>query len=199
MPETTRTFIAIPIPDPAGAQLARWQQALAPYVPGCRWVESRPLHITLAFLGDVPHRDLNGLCLAVAEAAEPSGRFDLKIEGLGCFPNAGRPRVLWAGITAEDLGPLMDLREAVVRAATKAGYRPDDPRFTPHVTLGRIKSDRGRPADLTALVRREQLRSAGSFRVDEVVTYASTLESHGATYAPLKRAQLKGKKAESPH
>jgi RNA 2',3'-cyclic 3'-phosphodiesterase len=199
MRETTRTFVAIPIPDPIGQQLARWQRGLAPEIPGCRWAESQPFHITLAFLGDVHNRDLNDLCLAVAAAAEPIGRFELKVEGLGAFPSPGRPRVVWAGITADDPGPLMTLREAVVRAATQCGYRPDDPRFHPHVTLGRIKSDRARPCDLTELVRREQARSGGAFPVVEVVTYASTLEPGGPTYAPLNRARLKGKKAEASH
>jgi 2'-5' RNA ligase len=197
MRETTRTFIAIPIPDSVGPQLLRWQQALAPSIPGCRWVESLPLHITLAFLGDVANRDLNDLCLSVAAAVEPSVRFDLKVEGLGAFPSPARPRVVWAGLIADDLGPLLAVREAVVRAATQAGYRPDDLRFHPHVTLGRIKSDRGRAPDLTELVRREQARSAGTFPVFEVVTYASTLESKGSSYAPLNRARLKGKKADA--
>jgi RNA 2',3'-cyclic 3'-phosphodiesterase len=199
MRETTRTFIAIPIPDPIGQQLAGWQRALAPEIPGCRWVESQPLHITLGFLGDVRNRDLNDLCLGVAAAAEPTSRFELNVEGLGAFPSPARPRVVWAGITAADLGPLGTLRESVVRAATKAGYRPDDPRFHPHVTLGRIRSDRGQPCDLTEIVRREQARSAGSFPVVEVVTYASTLGPGGAAYAPLNRARLKGKKTEASH
>ena len=199
MRETTRTFIAIPTPDPIGQQLAGWQQALAPEIPGCRWVESQPLHITLAFLGDVANRDLNELCLAVAAAAEPSGRFELSVQGLGAFPSPARPRVVWAGIIADDLGPLGALRQAVVRAATRAGYRPDDPRFHPHVTLGRIRSERGRPCDLTEIVRREHARAAGSFPVVEVVTYASTLGPGGAVYAPLNRARLKGKKTEASH
>jgi 2'-5' RNA ligase len=199
MREATRTFIAIPIPDPIGRQLIGWQEALAPEIPGCRWVESQPLHITLAFLGDVPNRDLNELCLAVAEAAEPSSPFELNVEGLGAFPGPSRPRVVWAGITAEDLGPLTALRQSIVGAATRVGYRPDDPRFHPHVTLGRIRSDRGRPCDLTEIVRRQQSHSAGSFPAVEVVTYASTLGPRGAAYAPLNRARLKGKKTEAPH
>lgn len=201
MREMTRTFIAIPIPDPLGRQLARWQAALAPEIPGCRWVESagQPFHITLAFLGDVHNSDLNGLCLAVASAAETSSRFELTVEGLGAFPSPARPRVLWAGITADDPDPLHALREAVVHAATQAGYRPDDDRFHPHVTLGRIKSYRGHTSDLTELVRRVQPRSIGSFPVVEVVTYASTLEPGGPGYAPLNRARLKGKKTGASH
>ena len=199
MPETTRTFIAIPIPEPVAAQLGRWQRALAPQIPACRWAENQPPHITLAFLGDVENRDLNRLCLAVAEAVEPFGRFDLNVAGVGAFPGPDRPRVVWAGITADDLKPLLEVREAVVGAASRSGYRPEDMRFHPHVTLGRIKAERGRPCDLTGLLRREQARAAGSFTVAEVVTYSSTLEPTGPVYAALNRARLKGKKTEASH
>ncbi|MHB1559502.1 MAG: RNA 2',3'-cyclic phosphodiesterase [Isosphaeraceae bacterium] len=201
MRDSTRTFIAIPIPDPIGRQLARWQQGLAPEVPGCRWTEAGcAFHITLAFLGEVPSRDLSALCLAVGEAVGPFSRFDLKVAGLGAFPGPGRPRVLWAGITADDLAPLQALRQAVVEAAAQSGYPPDDPRFHPHVTLGRPRSDRKRPpVDLTDLVRREERRALGSFTVTEVVTYASTLGPDGPTYAPLNRARLQGKKTEATH
>ena len=201
MRETTRTFIAIPIPDPLGRQLARWQAALAPDVPGCRWVETgQPFHITLAFLGDVPSRDLNELCLAVAAAVEPFGRFELTVEGLGAFPARRGRASSGRGSPPSTSNRSSTLREAVVRAATEAGYRPDDPRFHPHVTLGRIKSDR-RPAvrpDRTRSVACRP-RSIGSFPVVEVVTYASTLEPGGPTYAPLNRARLKGKKTDASH
>ncbi len=200
MRELTRTFIAIPIPEPIGRQLARWQKTLTPAVPGCRWIEGEcPFHMTLAFLGDVANRDLNEVCLAIAASVEPGSRFELKVEGLGAFPNPGRPRVLWAGITADDLAPLEQLRVSVVEAATRCGYRPDDPRFHPHVTLGRLKSDRRNPCDLTSLVHREEGHTIGSFTVAEVVTYASSLDPSGATYTPLNYARLKGKKTEASH
>ena len=90
MRETTRTFIAIPIPEPVGKQLARWQAGAGARDPGLPMGgASQPFHITLAFLGDVPNRDLNELCLAVAAAAEPFSRFELKVEGLGCLPEPG--------------------------------------------------------------------------------------------------------------
>jgi 2'-5' RNA ligase len=191
MRETTRTFIAIPIPEPIGKQLLRLQANLTPKVPGCRWTTSWPFHVTLAFLGDVQNGDLNDLCLAVASAAEPFARFELRLEGLGAFPSPRQPRVVWAGVTAPDGNPLPDLREATVAAAARVGYRTDDPRFRPHVTLGRIKSG-GR--DLTELVDRERTWSAGTFTPVEVVTYASTIDPQGPTYTPLGRARLAGKK-----
>lgn len=199
MRETTRTFIAIPIPEPIEKKLVRRQSELTPKVPGCRWTAGLPFHITLAFLGDVRNGDLNELCLAVASAVEPFGPFEVQIQGLGAFPSEQKPRVIWAGVTAPNPNPLLDLREAVVAAATGVGYRTDDPRFHPHITLGRIKTRRGTTCDLTRVVERGQEWSMGSFAVSEIVTYASTLEAEGPSYAPLGRGRLKGRKTETPH
>jgi 2'-5' RNA ligase len=197
MRETTRTFIAIPVPESVGERLARLQAELSPEIPGCRWTASSPFHLTLAFLGDVRNRDLNELCRAVTAAAEPFERFELQVTGLGAFPSPRKPRVVWAGATAADPAPLNELRAAVVQAATRAGSRSDDPRFHPHFTLGRIRSDRGAGCDLTEILQRRQSWSAGWFPVVEVVTFASTLGPGGAVYAPLGRARLQGEKTES--
>ncbi len=203
MRETTRTFIAIPIPEPVGARLGRKQAELALEAPGYRWTAGSPFHLTLAFLGDVRNRDLDELCRSVAAAAEPFKRFELVLKGLGAFPSPQKPRVVWAGVTAGDLNPLLELRKAIVQATTQVGYRPDDLRFHPHITLGRIKSDRGQQGrDLTAVVDREQTWSAGTFTAVEIVTYASTLDPKGPSYAPLGRAGWQARKSRNaldPH
>ena len=66
MPECTRVFIAIAVPEPLERELARLQAELAPAVPGCRWASALPFHLTLAFLGDVPDSDLSAICQVVA-------------------------------------------------------------------------------------------------------------------------------------
>jgi 2'-5' RNA ligase len=195
MRQTTRTFIAIPLPGPIGNELEGWQSELFPSVPGYRWVSS-PFHLTLAFLGEVRNRDLNELCLAVAEASRPFQPFNLSMEGLGAFPTPRKSRVIWAGVTVPDPNPLHHLYDAVVQALTRTGHRPDDLRFHPHVTLGRIKSSWKGECDLTEIVHRFQHRSSGSFFVTEVVTFSSTLEPSGPTYASLGRASLEDKKTE---
>ena len=199
MRETTRTFIAIPIPEPIEKKLARRQSELTPKVPGCRWVSGLPFHITLAFLGDVRNNDLNELCLTVAEAVEPIGPFELQLEGLGAFPSEQKARVIWAGVSSFNLNPINELHETVVAAATGVGYRPDDLRFHPHVTLGRIKPERGTVCDLTKVVERGREWAMGAFTVSEIVTYASSLDAGGPSYAPLGRARLKGQKSPPAH
>ncbi len=196
MPKTTRTFIALPIPTALGERLTRLQAALAPQVPQARWSSSSPFHMTLAFLGDVPDTDLNEVCKAVAEAAGPFSPLELRLEGVGAFPSPSRPRVIWAGLAAPETTILVDLQRAIVKGLAKAGYRPDDERFTPHTTLGRIRSDRRgpRPADLTEILAPYQTWSGGAFIAGEVITFASTLTPDGPVYAPLARAPLAAKK-----
>jgi len=196
MPKTTRTFIAIPIPPTLGEKLTRLQNSLAPQVSAARWTSTLPFHMTLAFLGDVPDNDLNTVCKAVAQACGPVSPFELRLEGVGVFPGPTKPRVLWAGLRAPDALALAGLQKSVVLAVTRAGYRPDDQRFTPHTTLGRIRPDRRgpMPGDLTGILAPLQNWSGGSFTVSEVITYASTLSPDGPVYAPLARAPLNGKK-----
>jgi 2'-5' RNA ligase len=195
MAATTRTFIAVAVPDALGQKLTRLQTLLAPDLPGVRWSAAHPFHLTLAFLGDIPDTDLNDVCRATAAAAAAFEPFELRLEALGAFPSAARPRVVWVGGTGPGVAPLGTLQKEVVKAVRAVGYPPDDDRFHPHVTLGRIKPGRGRPLDLTAQVKHYQSWSAGSFTVTEAIVFASTLASEGPTYAPLGRAPLQGGKA----
>jgi 2'-5' RNA ligase len=183
-----------------GDKLTRLQELLGSKISSVRWSSSLPFHVTLAFLGDVPDNDLNQVCKGVAEASLPFSCFELCLEGVGVFPSPARPRVLWAGLTATEMTPLADLQKAIVKKVTAIGYRPDDQRFTPHVTLGRIRSDhRGKVSpDLTSILQDHITWSAGTFVVREVVTFASTLTREGLAYAQLARASFAGKKTAPP-
>ena len=98
--------------------------------------------MTLAFLGDVPNSDLNEICQAVAANTVSLDRFEVEVRGLGAFPNATRPRVVWAGVAATNINALNELQQLVIGALERIGHAPDDRRFHPHVTLGRIKHHR---------------------------------------------------------
>jgi RNA 2',3'-cyclic 3'-phosphodiesterase len=192
MPRLTRTFVAVAVPEALGAKLTRLQGLLAPEVAGARWSATSPFHVTLAFLGDVPDSELRTVCAAVAEASAGFEPFELRLEGLGVFPDPTRARVAWVGLAGTGLSALAELRARVARAATSALSIADDPRFTPHVTLGRIRVDRRHPQDLTPLLKHYRTWSAGSFPVTEVITFASTLTPDGPAYAVLGRAPLRG-------
>jgi RNA 2',3'-cyclic 3'-phosphodiesterase len=197
MPECTRVFIAIAIPEPLERQLVRFQEELAPAIPGCRWTSALPFHLTLAFLGDVPNSDLSEICRVVAASAGEIEPFEIEVKGVGAFPSAIKPRVIWAGVTAPNLKLLFDLQESIVYSLAGIGHRPDDQRFHPHVTLGRIKHQRHGPGDLTGIIERYRLWSAGQYTVTDVEVFASTLGPTGPAYNVLGRGPLAGKKTES--
>jgi RNA 2',3'-cyclic 3'-phosphodiesterase len=204
MSDCTRTFVAISLPDRLDRKLSDCQAMLAPGSPGFRWASGRPFHATLAFLGDVNNRDLSRVCESIQASVADFKPIELALDGLGAFPNPKRPRVIWAGLTTPAPAPatsrLIELHRAVVQAVTRAGYRPDDDdkEFHPHVTLGRLKTARGRPTDLTSLLERHNTDIAGTFTATEVLTLASTLGPAGPSYTTLARAALKCENGAPP-
>jgi 2'-5' RNA ligase len=192
MPDTTRTFVALPLPGKIAEGLGRLRARLEPDTPGARWIETRNLHVTLAFLGDVAAADLAGVCAAAAEAAAPIDPFELTVEGLGAFPGPVRPRVLWAGLTGPGVEALRELQRAVADAMRGAGYPPDN-RFDPHVTLARFKPGRGTRTDLSPILGRQRGQPT-AFRATEIVVSGSRLTPDGPEYTALARGALKGGK-----
>lgn len=193
MAHASRTFIAVAIPPAQRSRLERLQTLIAPDLPNARWVLPDQFHVTLAFLGDVPDTDLNKLCRSVADAVAGHDPFTLGLQGLGAFPDPAKPRVAWVGLAGPSLDALASLRSDVAEAAASAGFPPADDRFSPHVTLGRIKASRGDHPDMTRLVAHYRTWGAGAVPFAEVITYASTLTPEGPAYMVLARAPLKGK------
>ena len=191
MSRPTRTFIAIPIPSDRAEKLLRLQTLIAPSLPGARWIEPDKFHVTLSFLGAVSDIELNPLCRAVSAAAQGFPPFPLSIFGLGMYPNAERPRVVWVGLKGDHLEVLSKLQEAVVAAVTAVGNAPEDPRFSAHITIGRLKPGREPDADHAALLRHYARWPGGTLAVHEVVTYASQFTPEGPAYVALGRAPLK--------
>lgn len=205
MPDSNRTFIGIAVPDLLGPRLQRLQRGLAETLPTARWAETPPFHLTLAFLGDVPHADLSNVCRAVADAAAPFAAFELTLSGIGAFPDVTRARVMWTGVEGPGLQTLRELQAAVAAAVDAVGYPAEGPPpFHAHVTLARFQTGARKgvkvpPPDLTSVVRRRESWSAGPFVAGEVVTFASSHGREGQRYDRLAHVTLKSRKGrENP-
>lgn len=132
-----RLFVAIALPDQAAGCL----QPICQGLPGARWVGEDGFHLTVAFIGDVerPTAEAAERALGLVSAAS----FDLSLSGLGVFPLRGPPKVLWAGVAP--CPELLALRRAVRSRLDRSGVPVDRRRFSPHVTLGRLRQT---PADV---------------------------------------------------
>jgi 2'-5' RNA ligase len=153
------------------------------------WVRPENIHLSLAFLGNVPSDSVDALGAALDRAGRPVAPFSFDVEGIGTFGSRRSPRVIWAG--AQGVPPLLTLQERVARALGTLGYEPDRKTFTPHLTIGRVRSARGREALLGAL---ESVADASFGRVDvaHVRLMRSRLRPEGAEYSVLHETPLGG-------
>src|SRR4051812_1490169 len=93
-----RTFIAFDPGADVREQAASVQSTLQRSVSDLKWVEQENIHLTLLFLGEVDSREVIDVHRAVEAVTRTHAPFTVSFEGLGCFPNMRRPRILWAGI-----------------------------------------------------------------------------------------------------
>jgi RNA 2',3'-cyclic 3'-phosphodiesterase len=182
-----RTFIAIPLPEECRAMLAQMQQNLRIYKADVRWVAVPSMHLTLKFLGEADPEIIPGLNTMLTESAKSERRFELKLHGLGCFPNGRNPRVIWCGIDGET-DSLMRLQHIVESACEKLGFAPEDRSFRPHLTLGRVQGRKKMQLLMDRIVAGSDLTC--SFQADRLHIYKSSLKPQGAEYTVLNTIVL---------
>lgn len=154
------------------------------------WVATGNLHLTVKFLGEVAEDRIETVAGALTGAVVGVDAFDARVEGLGAFPSATRPRVVWAGVTV-GAGTMANLAGRVDEALTALGFAREGRPFSPHVTLGRVRQP-GRIPALTEALRDAAGRGFGRLRVARVTLMRSELSPRGARYTELAAASLGG-------
>jgi RNA 2',3'-cyclic 3'-phosphodiesterase len=185
-----RTFIGIDVGEEIRERLVSLQQNLTLIEPDVKWVEPENLHLTLLFLGEVDQRETIDICRAAQKAIQAMPVFVMSVEAAGCFPNIRRPRTLWVGV-GKGSPEVCAVHDAIEKPLLDMGnYRRETRGYTPHITLGRVKSDR--PSDALAKeLQKRQTWSAGEVTVEEVCVMSSVLGTNGPTYTVIGRARLK--------
>jgi 2'-5' RNA ligase len=183
-----RTFIAVDLGKAIRDRLVTLQENLARTGTEIKWVEVENLHVTLLFLGEVDDRDVHQVCRIVTDTLNQQPSFLMSVETVGCFPNPRRPRTLWVGV-GEGTQPLCTIHDDLEEPLTEMGYRREERRYTPHITLGRVKSDR--PTDkLAATLAKHAGWKGGETSVREILVMSSELTPQGPVYTVLSRAPL---------
>ena len=184
-----RTFIGIDPGKPIRDRLVALQETLGRTASDVKWVEPENLHVTLLFLGEVDMLEVPALCQTVGDSVAKHSAFTMSVEKVGCFPNARRPRILWAGI-GEGIQEVVAVHDAVELPLFDLGcYRREERRYSPHITLGRVRSD-NRSDKLAGVLARQAGWLGGTVRVGEIQVMSSELKSQGPVYSILSRARL---------
>ena len=152
------------------------------------WSTVTNLHITTKFIGEQPETELTPLKEALARVPLPPP-FNVAIRGLGWFPNQFAPRVFWAGVEAP--ASLWDLARDTEVALEPLGVAREERRYSPHLTLARIKTRLNLDRLLSAI---DALPSSdfGSFTVQGFNLYLSQQGSSGSVYTKLVTFPLNG-------
>ncbi|MDF1608198.1 RNA 2',3'-cyclic phosphodiesterase [Hoeflea sp. YIM 152468] len=128
-----RLFTALEIPREAVLSLSLLRGGL----PGARWLDVENYHITLRFIGDVECHTADELIGAFDRIDRPV--FPLTLSGVGAF-GSKKPHSIWAGVAP--CAELKALQAEIERICQRHGLPPDPRRFSPHVTLARLRNAR---------------------------------------------------------
>jgi 2'-5' RNA ligase len=162
-----------------------------------RWVKPAGLHLTLAFLGDIPAPRIETAGHAIdAACTEHPEAIPLAMQGLGAFPTVRRARVVWLGIGGA-VDRLFALQGEIAEGLRRAGFDLERRRFRAHLTIGR---SRGRidPGVLASVIGNAADLPPEPFVADRVVLYQSTLHPAGARYNALVTQPLSDPHGEMP-
>jgi len=188
-----RMFVALPLSDPLHLRLAEIQKQLRRRCPegSVRWVNPDDIHLTLFFIGDALSTRVASIQEALSVVARNAPAFELEVKGLGAFPNARRPRVIWVGL-AEPTGRLALLHRAVNEALAQVGFKPDERPFHPHLTLGRVgrRTFKEDLQHIEKVLGSTEVGTLGISEATQLVLFQSVLGPSGAHYTPLKRFPL---------
>jgi 2'-5' RNA ligase len=144
-----RLFVAVVPPQEVVEDLSEFVEPRRDHPDDdIRWAADQHWHLTLAFLGEVPDWKTEELEERLELAAKRQKPFELQLTGAGAFPGVPDARVLYAGVR-DATESLKHLAMTTRAAASRAGVAVDGRKFTPHLTLARLRQ----PIDVTKWVR----------------------------------------------
>jgi RNA 2',3'-cyclic 3'-phosphodiesterase len=196
-----RLFVALDLPDRVRGQLAAWQRAEL----GAEELRpSRPetLHMTLAFLGYKPEKQIPDIAAAATEGlAATAPRVRLLPDPVP-VPRRGRPRLF--AIDAESPGTVELQAEVEAKLVAARFYAPEKRDFWPHLTIARVRTERrppgggarkwsrraGRPMQVSSVPGPLPKALREPFLCVRVALYRSLLRPSGAEYVPMAHVEL---------
>ena len=166
-----RLFTGLEIPADAGAALS----ALRGGLPGARWVDPENYHITLRFIGDIDDGTAREIAAGLGQVKRQA--FTLSLEGLAAF-GGRKPRAVVASVPPAP--PLVELQAEHERIMPRLGLEAEGRRYTPHVTLARMRDVPSRAvADYLA---QHGLFRTPAFEVGRFVLFSARASTGGGPY-----------------
>jgi len=183
--KSIRLFLAVDPSQEVLNEVGRIQERFKKTIQGdIRWVRPEGIHLTLKFFGYVSEADIANISQVVKNNTVNIKPFMLNIRRVGVFPSVNRARVLWLGMDG-DIDVLIRLQKEIDIELQGYGFEMENRPFSPHLTLARIKEPKGL-IGLAKIMEKSEEYVAGSFSVDGLNLFKSTLTPKGAVYTKLE-------------
>jgi 2'-5' RNA ligase len=182
-----RAFIAVDLDDPVIEKICNVVEILKSRITEIRWLRKENLHLTLKFLGNIAESQVEPIATALRH---PLGLFspcNISAKGLGVFPDFRRPKILWVGLTGDQL---VQLTAEIESALMPLGFTPENRAFTPHLTIGRWREGNRPAKNLRQKIGSLNDFEFGACAVRQIVLFQSVLKPEGASYSELRTIQL---------
>ena len=166
-----RLFTGLEIP----AELSQSLSLLRGGLPGARWIDPENHHLTLRFIGDVDDDVAQEIAWLLGKVRRKN--FELRLDGLQSF-GGRKPRAIVAAVAPSQ--SVMELQAEHERLMRRVGLDPEARKYTPHVTLARLR-------DTSSFEVAEYLSTRGAFRsppfsVSRFVLFSSRASVGGGPY-----------------
>lgn len=149
-----------------------------------RWVRRDNAHLTIKFLGKCDISTITLVEKLLVDVARDIKPFFLNTTKWGCFPNPGKARILWLGLSEDE--NLTKLKIDIEAAAATLGFEEEKRRFHPHITVARLK----KPARIDLDALNDEAKIDHQIKISKVTLFESVLMSSGAEYSVLKEVKL---------
>jgi 2'-5' RNA ligase len=144
-------------------------------------VDMHQMHITLRFLGDIDEKQVDDIAAVIARCGS-TAPFELKLHGMGAFPNLNHINVVWVGVANPE--KLDQMATCINATLLEKGFPKEDKPFSPHLTLARVKSGKNIQA-LQRLILENKNAPFGAVNVNAVYLKKSELRREGPIYTNL--------------
>jgi len=166
-----RLFTGVEIPSDIGQALSTLRGGL----PGARWIDPGNYHLTLRFIGDVDDTTAHEVASLLGRVKR--GAFDLHMQGLTSF-GGKKPRAVVASVSPAQA--LLDVQAEQERLMQRIGLEPEGRKFTPHVTLARLRESSSQ--DVADYLAARGFFRTSPFKVSRFVLFSSRNSVGGGPY-----------------
>ncbi len=188
-----RLFLAVNLSDNVRNNISKLRDCMGKLTLDATWVREENLHLTIKFFGEVNVDLVSPIAATIQSATTAIAPFNISFSGLGYFPNSKRPRILWTGIEGQ-VNELVDLQKKLELALSPLGFPPEGRKYTPHLTILRLRSQRGVGLLKRAVDKKNKEKIGfGGLKVNSVELMQSQLTPKGPIYTVVNSFVLLGK------